>query len=67
MVLTKGKSLIKSLQALPRGVPFGSDELKALGVSSALASHYGSVVRAVESKLGRRGPKDSQAYGRDHP
>ena len=40
MVLTKNKSLIKSLQTLPRGVPFGSHELKALGVSSALASHY---------------------------
>lgn len=40
MVLTTGKSLIKSLQTLPRGVPLGSNELQAIGVSSALASHY---------------------------
>jgi hypothetical protein len=40
VVLTKRKNLIKKLHTLPHGSPFGSEDLRALGVSSALASHY---------------------------
>jgi len=40
VVLTKKRNLIKALQRLPHGGPFGTDNLRALGVSPALASHY---------------------------
>jgi len=41
MALTARHKLIKSLQtAFPRGTPFDSQQLKKLGVSSALAHHY---------------------------
>lgn len=40
MVLTKNKNLIKKLHKLPHGSPFGSQDLRALGVSPALASYY---------------------------
>ena len=41
MALAKRHDLIRNLQtALPRGSPFDHQQLKKLGVSSALAHHY---------------------------
>ena len=41
MALTNRKNLLKSLHVeLPHGAPFDVHQLKAMGISSALASHY---------------------------
>jgi len=41
VALTQTQNLLnRALNELPRGRPFGIEEIRALGVSSALASHY---------------------------
>lgn len=51
MALTIQSNLIKSLQGLQRDAPFGIEALHALGISSALASHY--VKSGWLARLGR--------------
>lgn len=51
MALTTRSNLLKSLQGLRRDAPFGTEALDALGISSALASHYVSRVTRVSHVL----------------